>query len=203
MTDKINNRLDKNIFCNVKNCDIKTGLRRCGRCQTAFYCSQEHQKLDWRSHKPICRAPNLPTATATAKLSTTSNNSKNNIVIMGGKNLSQTQQQQQLLTQHMSNEGTKTSVEKIVGETDENNGKNFVRATNIVTPTITDDNLDFREKDKEKTSSFKENQLKSILSPNNTMHINGNSLNLINLNLNYRYVNILHMKLLNNSVENG
>lgn len=30
-------------------------IQVCGRCHTAKYCSRQHQKLDWKSHKPTCK----------------------------------------------------------------------------------------------------------------------------------------------------
>jgi hypothetical protein len=29
---------------------------RCARCHRAYYCSREHQKMDWPMHKPVCFA---------------------------------------------------------------------------------------------------------------------------------------------------
>lgn len=37
-------------------CGASEGLRRCSRCQVAYYCSQEHQRLDWKLHKLECRS---------------------------------------------------------------------------------------------------------------------------------------------------
>ncbi|XP_055617021.1 hypoxia-inducible factor prolyl hydroxylase [Toxorhynchites rutilus septentrionalis] len=49
-------------------CCSTTGLRRCSRCQVAYYCSQEHQRLDWKLHKLECRsiqqAPQTQAATS-------------------------------------------------------------------------------------------------------------------------------------------
>jgi hypothetical protein len=28
---------------------------RCSRCNTAFYCGREHQKMDWPLHKAACK----------------------------------------------------------------------------------------------------------------------------------------------------
>ena len=30
----------------------------CSKCSSAYYCSEEHQKADWKRHKPVCRALN-------------------------------------------------------------------------------------------------------------------------------------------------
>uniref|UniRef100_A0A1Q3FHI6 hypoxia-inducible factor-proline dioxygenase n=1 Tax=Culex tarsalis TaxID=7177 RepID=A0A1Q3FHI6_CULTA len=37
-------------------CGATEGLRRCSRCQVAYYCCQEHQRLDWKVHKLECRS---------------------------------------------------------------------------------------------------------------------------------------------------
>ena len=39
------------MFCN-KKADFK-----CGNCQEAYYCSPEHQRADWPSHKRRCIKP--------------------------------------------------------------------------------------------------------------------------------------------------
>lgn len=36
-------------------CD-KESRTRCAACSGVFYCSAEHQKEDWKKHKPICKA---------------------------------------------------------------------------------------------------------------------------------------------------
>ncbi|GAB0091913.1 egl nine homolog 1 [Sergentomyia squamirostris] len=47
---------DMNLCCKV--CGKTTNIRRCSKCQQQFYCSQEHQRLDWRnSHKKVCKPP--------------------------------------------------------------------------------------------------------------------------------------------------
>lgn len=40
--------------CHVKGCCIFTGLMKCARCKAVYYCSNEHQKKDWSSHKALC-----------------------------------------------------------------------------------------------------------------------------------------------------
>jgi TPR repeat protein len=32
------------------------GLKYCGGCKTTAYCSPEHQRAHWKTHKPECRA---------------------------------------------------------------------------------------------------------------------------------------------------
>lgn len=39
-------------------CGSINGLRRCSSCKIAYYCSQTHQKLDWRNHKTECKMIN-------------------------------------------------------------------------------------------------------------------------------------------------
>ena len=29
-------------------------LKKCSRCSCMFYCSKEHQKQDWKTHKVLC-----------------------------------------------------------------------------------------------------------------------------------------------------
>uniref|UniRef100_A0A182USR6 hypoxia-inducible factor-proline dioxygenase n=1 Tax=Anopheles merus TaxID=30066 RepID=A0A182USR6_ANOME len=37
-------------------CGVSEGLRRCSRCQIAYYCSVDHQRVDWKVHKLECRS---------------------------------------------------------------------------------------------------------------------------------------------------
>ena len=47
---------------NCMNCKQLMALpKRCSRCKTACYCSQECQKLDWKRHKPRCVPVTAPT----------------------------------------------------------------------------------------------------------------------------------------------
>ena len=38
-----------------QTCDLKLNLKACGGCYAVFYCSNEHQKADWKSHRTSCR----------------------------------------------------------------------------------------------------------------------------------------------------
>ncbi|XP_055375184.1 egl nine homolog 1 [Condylostylus longicornis] len=40
-------------FCNV--CKTTQSLLRCGKCKQIYYCSTDHQHLDWQNHKHLCR----------------------------------------------------------------------------------------------------------------------------------------------------
>ncbi|XP_059610879.1 prolyl hydroxylase EGLN3 [Phlebotomus argentipes] len=59
------------VLC-CKVCGETANIRRCSKCQVVFYCSQEHQRVDWRSHKRICHPPNSAAASAVATQSSTS-----------------------------------------------------------------------------------------------------------------------------------
>ena len=39
--------------CHYEGCGLPAD-KRCSRCREVFYCSPEHQKLDWHSHKLVC-----------------------------------------------------------------------------------------------------------------------------------------------------
>ena len=38
-------------------CDKEGNMKRCSRCQHAFYCSKSCQKRHWKRHKPNCIPP--------------------------------------------------------------------------------------------------------------------------------------------------
>lgn len=38
-------------------CGKTDGLMACSRCKTTMYCSAQHQREDWKRHKPLCKAP--------------------------------------------------------------------------------------------------------------------------------------------------
>lgn len=50
--------VDKVELFNIRGCDVgictKDGIKKCGRCGNAFYCSKECQTRDWGSHKYVC-----------------------------------------------------------------------------------------------------------------------------------------------------
>lgn len=41
-----------NPLCEL--CGVRAG-HTCGQCYGAWYCGREHQKKDWKEHKPLCR----------------------------------------------------------------------------------------------------------------------------------------------------
>lgn len=40
-------------MCEVSTCS-KPATKKCALCKVAFYCGEEHQKLDWKKHKNDC-----------------------------------------------------------------------------------------------------------------------------------------------------
>jgi len=38
------------VVCSISN----EKLLRCSQCKCVFYCSREHQKIDWKKHKSQC-----------------------------------------------------------------------------------------------------------------------------------------------------
>ena len=34
---------------------VNKQLKQCAGCRVVYYCCHEHQKLDWKRHKPICK----------------------------------------------------------------------------------------------------------------------------------------------------
>ena len=45
-----------NKICNYPGC-VSVSAQRCSRCKEVYYCSADHQKMDWGSHKTSCTAP--------------------------------------------------------------------------------------------------------------------------------------------------
>lgn len=75
-------------------CGISNKLFRCSRCKLSFYCSQEHQKLDWKRHKAECKKvikeKNVPSALRNFRDNTTDEvsfrelNPSNNAIVFEG-----------------------------------------------------------------------------------------------------------------------
>jgi hypothetical protein len=42
-------------MCSLPGC-TESAPYMCSKCSSAYYCSAEHQKADWKRHKPVCRA---------------------------------------------------------------------------------------------------------------------------------------------------
>ncbi len=57
LISRIMDHMDKNhnpneVYCNV--CSVVSKLT-CSKCLTVHYCSAEHQKQDWATHKLLCK----------------------------------------------------------------------------------------------------------------------------------------------------
>jgi hypothetical protein len=52
-----NDNGNDDIRCGHCN-SIMTTRHRCGRCRSVYYCSLDHQRAAWPSHKAICRSQN-------------------------------------------------------------------------------------------------------------------------------------------------
>lgn len=65
------NKIHKSYLC--KMCGISHGVKVC-KCQKAYYCSKNCQKIDWKSHKSDCYKP----VTISHNRNATNNNNINN-----------------------------------------------------------------------------------------------------------------------------
>lgn len=62
---------DKKDRCAV--CSVPAD-KRCSKCHKVYYCSAEHQKQDWRRHRPSCNSSNPSVSTSIVS------NSKSNVL---------------------------------------------------------------------------------------------------------------------------
>jgi hypothetical protein len=44
-----------NASASCQHCNKERAEARCSACKEVFYCSQSHQKADWKHHKPYCK----------------------------------------------------------------------------------------------------------------------------------------------------
>ena len=64
--------------CALPGCVLTQGLKVCSRCKSVKYCSVQHQKDDWPSHKTVCRPPkqlSSPTMSSQSSMNSSSSSS--------------------------------------------------------------------------------------------------------------------------------
>ncbi|MCF7900289.1 zinc finger MYND domain-containing protein [Candidatus Babeliales bacterium] len=55
-------------FKKQENMEDGIKMKKCGGCESIFYCSQECQKIDWKKHKEVCKPlPQLGAEAGAAK----------------------------------------------------------------------------------------------------------------------------------------
>ncbi len=64
-----------NGSCQHAGCNQLSQLR-CSGCRLVFYCSQEHQKIDWKRHKVVCKLNRKTEIIETIDLTTCATNSQ-------------------------------------------------------------------------------------------------------------------------------
>lgn len=48
------NKVGEGLQCAYPLCNKEENLKKCSKCETAKYCSAEHQRAHWRDHKAMC-----------------------------------------------------------------------------------------------------------------------------------------------------
>lgn len=43
-------------FCSRTELELNKKFQRCSVCKTTYYCSEEHHKTDWKTHKEVCKS---------------------------------------------------------------------------------------------------------------------------------------------------
>lgn len=53
--EKVTLKVNCCIVCKKETAEGGKPLKQCSLCHRVYYCSQNCQKQDWKTHKPVCK----------------------------------------------------------------------------------------------------------------------------------------------------
>lgn len=114
--------VDEGYYCAI--CQSDKNLKTCSRCKMVFYCSPDHQKQHWPSHKIICVERERP---KTTKVEVISPNKKYRYV----EELS-SYKQEQLKSFYVYNNITQKELTVYIGQYSAQSGGRWMGVTNLL-----------------------------------------------------------------------